>query len=170
MRGCTHPEPTGCPYSCFFLFYPKKFFFKKLLVGSCPFSPLGFVAQGAPGPGESFENALAQGAHRRRTSFPIHRSGGCLRKITHRPPPAPLCVDRETPLCRGRDCPPTALFLGHWCFVDRGSAAKPWEGLPPHRIAPHWCFVETTCFGHVGSFRGEVVGNRWLSSLSPRLL
>ena len=162
-----HPPRThGLPILLFFfLLYPNLYIY---IVGSCPFSPLGFVAQGAPEPGERFENALAQGGHRRRTSFPIHRSGGCLRKITHRPPPTPLCVDRETPLCRGRDCPPTALFLGHWCFVDRGSAAKPWEGLPPHRIAPHWRFCRRHVFGHVGNFSGlgsARAGGTWTEGL-----
>ena len=73
--------------------------------------------------------------------------------------PRPWCMwDRETPLCRGRDCPPTALFLGRAVSGQRGSAATPWEGLPPHRIAPHlWCFVER----HVLKTCREFSGKSW---------
>ena len=107
------------------------------MVGSCPFSPLGFVAQGAPEPGERFENALAQGGASTENQFPDspewwvptknHPPSSPLRHFAWTekrryavggtaPPPHCFSVigalwTEEAPLSRGRGCPRTALPL-----------------------------------------------------------
>ena len=171
MRGCTHPEPTGCPYSCSFSYSTQKYFFFFLnAVGSCPFSPLEFVTQGAPEPRGAL--ILAQGGASTENQFPdspewwvptknhppsSHCAIACGQRNGRRyamggtaPPPHCFSVigalwTEEAPLSRGRGCPPTALLLIR-------------------------CILSATCFWTCQGIFGEVVGNRWLGSLSPRLL
>ena len=161
MRGCTHPEPTGCPYSLFSFSYSTLIFFF-FRVGSCPFSPLAFVAQGAPEPRESFENALAQGGASTENQFPDSPEWWVPTK--NHPPSSPyanFCADRETPLCRGRDCPPTALFLGHWCVWTEEAPLSRGRGCPPTALLLTGVFVGDMCLDMSEIFQGSR-GEPWL--------
>ena len=71
-----------------------------------------------------------------------------------------VCGTEKRRYAVGGTAPPTALFLGRAVSGQRGSAATPWEGLPPHRIAPHlWCFVERPVLKTCRDFSEKVVGN-----------
>jgi len=70
-----------------------------------------------------------------------------------------VCGQTETPLCRGRDCPPTALFLCLFCRWAEEAPLSRGRDCPPTALLP--LFVDDMSLDMSGgNFRGSRGGNR----------
>ncbi len=151
MRGSTHPEPTGCPYSCFFFLF---FSYSTLIF--CWFLPFFTTGIRNPGSPRTWRKFACTGPGGASTENRFPDSPEWWVPTKNRPPSSPyaiMCGQRNAAM-PWEGLPPHRIVSRSLVFVDRGSAAKPWEGLPPHRIAPHWFCgrdMSWTCRG--GNFR-----------------